>query len=1037
MTAFERRIDQSGITLHIPEEKGLFRRLLGGAQTNLETMTKDDRSLAFAIADLRALADELSEPLEIEPDHLHLSHRLAAGVDAKAGELLGLYPLTDLTLHTDVEGIVGDPNFQLKASWFRGGIRKVPKRTGAFLETDRGPQRLPLWMYEALNVYDAEIEQGDASHWEALARFRRALDPGVTEGGDSTAARISMSDFLSGLKVSLADSFSLSPNAAGDDFEVLPFARDTLDEDDEPSEAMSELEGNALAAFQRKVRQFGPLKAYRLDTGGYVVIDRSAAPALEVMAKMQRAPRDQRAIFIRNPGQKISEAVEASLAASGALEGMDDAAKEETIDKAAGKLFVETAEYTNFSARVTGVGIYEAPAIASSEGSATTWLPEIFSAETREKISLLPSADLTDLADAVETALETGQDSVSIAGVHVQVSKEVHSALKAEVRRRLEDDTSEAEAKDKPTEADQNTGEITGPAVLVTQDNYDDVHWRPDLKPRNRSVDRSLPSSIRTALRDHQIESFHWQLDAWQAGLPGILNADEQGLGKTLQTIAFLVWLNGRMDAQETPRSPILIVAPTSLLENWEQEVSQHVEAPGLGRLIRLYGSGTSHRRMAGTAGKDVDTGEALLDFEDLENAAKLGNGHMTWILTTYTTLANYQHSLAQIPFAAAVFDEIQALKTPGSMRACAARAMKADFRIGLTGTPIENATSDLWAIMDQLAPGSLGSLREFRAAYAVPREDNMLRLYTRVFESGGLPPLALRRLKENVAADLPKKTRSLLPFEMPEQQAEEYDYARSKLATGKKGAALKMLHHIRSVSVHPDLTSSLSDEDFIRLSARLKATFQILKEIQAKAERALVFIEHRQMQYRFIELAKAAFGLEHVALINGTTPIKQRQAIVNKFQKHLVDDGGFDMLVLGPRAAGTGLTLTAATHVIHLSRWWNPAVEEQCNDRVHRIGQMRPVHVHVPMAIHPTYRADSFDCLLHSLMQRKRHLAGSALWPMGDTAEDAALLQESLARVRGSNGSGDPVEASVTAMFQRDQLPVPDKATDGSYIYE
>ena len=188
-------------------------------------------------------------------------------------------------------------------------------------------------------------------------------------------------------------------------------------------------------------------------------------------------------------------------------------------------------------------------------------------------------------------------------------------------------------------------------------------------------------------------------------------------------------------------------------------------------------------------------------------------------------------------------------------------------------------------------------------------------------------------------------------------------------------------------------------------------------------------------MQYRFIELARAEFGLDRIDLINGDTPIPQRQAIVNRFQLHLQNDGGFDLLVLGPKAAGVGLTLTAATHVIHLSRWWNPAVEEQCNDRVHRIGQTRPVSIHAPMAVHPGYRENSFDCLLHSLMNRKRKLAKSALWPMGDTEGDVAELQKML-NADEQGHSGDPLKAALAAMFRRDAEPFSAIDADGTVQY-
>ena len=560
------------------------------------------------------------------------------------------------------------------------------------------------------------------------------------------------------------------------------------------------------------------------------------------------------------------------------------------------------------------------------------------------------------------------------------------------------------------------------------------MEWLAKFGPRHATIPVAVPSAIRTPLKQHQIDSFEWQVAAWQAGLPGILNADEQGLGKTLQTIAFLVWLKSHMaNSGAADRGPVLVVAPTSLLENWEQEVSRHVVEPGLGHLIRLYGSAISSRKLTGHKGLDIDSGEAKLDFGFLTEAIEEGRAHRFWVLTTYTTLTNYQHSLGRIPFSALVFDEIQTLKNHSSLRAQAALFMKADFRIGLTGTPIENSSVDLWAIMEQLASGAIGTGNEFVRRYRSANKDNMAELHDRVFKSvGGRPPLALRRTKDEVARDLPEKTRRLYLRLMPIGQASIYEDARLKLAQGGLGASLKMLHHIRSVSVHPSLDAKSANEDFISCSARLSATFDILRHVASLGEKALVFIENRQMQYRFIELVRSEFGLDKIDLINGDTPITQRQAIVNRFQGHLKVDGGFDLLVLGPKAAGVGLTLTAATHVIHLSRWWNPAVEEQCNDRAHRIGQTRAVRVYVPMAVHPGFRENSFDCLLQSLMQRKRKLASSALWPMGDTGEDVAELQKMLGSDVLQTG-GDPLRTTLEALSLRDGIPNPIIDPDGS----
>lgn len=995
----------------------------------LNSLSPSQKNLALAIADLRNLADELNEAVEIEDKKIVFSHRLFASIDSETGAKLSLPPFTDLTLTTDAQGVLGSANFKLTYQWIRSGQKKLPQRIGAILKTDRGLQRIPLWMKEAIDIADGEYRAGDAVQWEALARFRQSLDPGIKMADSGQAARLSMTDFLAGLQINIADRFSISPDMEGNNFKIVPFSGQKIDgSEDQIPEAASELGGSALELFQARVRNSGQLNAYRLGQGRFLVIDRGAAPVLRVMSEMQNAPLDERRAFIRNPRPRISAAVEEALESRGELNGLTDTAREELVEVASRSGFVETEEYARFSDRVIGKGLFERPDLGQRIETSTTWLPEVFTPAVAEKIDKLEQPGLAVLRDNVEGAISENSNSVEFSGEYIPANQTVLNALNAKLAE-LEKSGSHVRA--------QSPKDIVGEGKIIvkTLENFFDVAWRPKLHPRKPVVAIEVPNSVRTPLKDHQIKSFHWQIAAWRSGLRGILNADEQGLGKTLQTISFLVWLNEQMGRSEGHnKGPILIVAPTSLLENWEKEVNQHVAAPGLGHLIRLYGSGIGARKKLGQRGVDIETGEAVLDFGDITRAQAAGAGHLTWILTTYTTLTNYQHSLANIPFAAAVFDEIQALKNPASLRTVAARAVNADFKIGLTGTPIENSTVDLWAIMDQLSPGSLGSLKEFRERFEIAEKRNMADLYHRIFkDQDQYPALALRRLKDEVAHDLPKKTRYLHPRLMPNKQAAVYEIAREKLASGGLGAALKMLHHIRSVSVHPALDSPI-DETFVISSGRLSATFDILRKIKDKGERALVFIEHRQMQYRFIELAKIEFGLSQIDLINGDTPIQKRQVIVDRFQRHLSVNSGFDLLVLGPKAAGTGLTLTAATHVIHLSRWWNPAVEEQCNDRVHRIGQERAVSVHVPMAIHPQYREDSFDCLLQNLMERKRQLASSALWPMGDTENDTADLRQKMTSGEPSTSSGDPVTSAMRAMFNRDGLPVPEQTVDGAW---
>lgn len=1016
------------ISLRVPQGKGGFLgRLISSKRKDLSRLAPRDSELLCAIADLRAASEEGAGELTISPDEIRLSHRVAAKLDSNTASVLGLPSTVDLTLRTDAEGVLGSKSFRLRYEWIKNGQRQYPRRIGAILETADGPRRLPEFLLDALEIAEG-LKPGsdDAEQWEALAKFRQALEPGVQMSLGNADARISMTDFLSGLEVRLADSFSLSPNAEGNDFEVVPFSAERLSKEglvaDEGTvrESHGELAGPGLQVFQRRVRDRGALSAYRIGPGNYVVVDRAAFPALEVMTSMQHAPIEERAEFIRNPRPKISQAVEEALRRRGQLVGLDQIGVEDAVERVAGPLFVETRE---FSDRVIGMRAYEKQVTGPTSSSSTTWLPEDFGHRFAELLVGKSQQELQSLRDRVSDAIDSSEPLIVVDSLEIPARPETLKTIDL----RMSAGEVALDDIDKPEEP-------VRPIVLETVMNDAELRWTASLKPRDATTPTDHLDCIRTVLKNHQTESLSWQAAAWVSGLPGVLNADEQGLGKTLQTIAFLAWLQAHMDRRSEDRGPLLVVAPTSLLVNWEEEVGRHLKEPGLGHLIRLYGSATGTRKLTGKLGRDIDGGEAKLDLEFLHEAVRERRAHRFWVLTTYTTLVNYQHSLAKVPFAAAVFDEIQALKNPFSMRAEAARSVKANFRIGLTGTPIENSATDLWAIMDQIAPGSLDSLEAFKRSYGTPTAENMANLHRTVFKPrGSVPALAIRRLKSDVESELPEKSRRIHPRGMPQHQSLAYEDARLKLAQRGAGAALKMLHHIRAVSVHPLLDEVLPDADFISASARLQAAFEVLRTIAGKGERALVFIEHRRMQYRFIELAKAEFGLAKIELINGDTPINKRQEIVNRFQQQQ-NTPGFDLLVLGPKAAGTGLTLTAATHVLHLSRWWNPAVEEQCNDRVHRIGQTKPVTVHIPMAVHPSYREHSFDCLLHSLMQRKRKMAESALWPIADTDGDAAELQRMVAEGAASSAKLDePVKGAMEAMFARDGVAMPAWGADGS----
>ncbi|MCA0045324.1 DEAD/DEAH box helicase [Celeribacter litoreus] len=1020
--SLQSEINEAAIKISFPQAKhGLLSRITSkSTKRSFTDLAPEDRDLLFAIGDLRAWGDTHPEEVTIASDHILISHDAAASLSAISAEALGLPRTVDLMLKTDVTGVLGRPDFNLHYEWSRQGRREAPKRTGSILKTSMGPRRIPLWMKRALDLADRfDANRPIEDHWRALSEFRRAIEPDSEIDSEMPAnqemAGLSMTAFLRGLEVRIADRFSISPDASLGQFEVVPYSAERLESagiTDDISEANAELRGEALAVFQYRLHQFGARPAYQLGNNAYLVIDKGAAPVLEAMTRVQKSPREERRAFIENPRALITEAVNKHLSETGQFDGLDDAQQAEMVESIAGPALIESREY---SERVTGVIVYKRSS-EMGDPSGTTWLPEAFAQHIAEAIQSLSEPELRALRDHMASTLETGADSkAEIAGEQVEVTPARLAAVEGEILRR---EGLESLASDN----DEPLPERDGPIILDAKGNYEELTWEAKLSRRMATIPVTLPETIRTPLRDHQKVSFNWAMEAWQAGLPGILNADEQGLGKTLQTISFLAWLKDHMkQSAASHRGPILVVAPTSLLKNWEQEVETHVQGRGFGTLIRLYGSSLGSQKRYDARGVETQSGLPQLDLEWLDEAFEDGRAHRYWLLTTYTTLANYQHSLGKIPFSAMVMDEIQNIKNRSTLASKAVEAMNADFRIGLTGTPIENAAIDLWTIMDRIAPGCLGAGSEFKAKYATPDTGNMTELHACVFKPrGSLPPLGLRRLKDEVAKDLPKKRRYLHPRLMPKVQAEAYDLAQLKLANGGPGAALKMLHHIRSVSVHPGATKVTSPDEFVAQSARLEAVVDILQRIHDAGERVLVFIEHREMQFRFAEIVRHLFGLEKIDVINGDTPIPRRQEIVNRFQRHLTKDGGFDMLILGPKAAGTGLTLTAATHVIHLSRWWNPAVEEQCNDRVHRIGQERPVSVHIPLALHPELGAQSFDSLLQSLMQRKRKLAEQALWPMGDNSADVSGLAKALAT---SSRSPAIIAESMAEQFRRDGM--------------
>ncbi len=414
------------------------------------------------------------------------------------------------------------------------------------------------------------------------------------------------------------------------------------------------------------------------------------------------------------------------------------------------------------------------------------------------------------------------------------------------------------------------------------------------------SQDAPPGDSFVGTLRAYQQHGVNWMNFLCEAGLGGIL-ADDMGLGKTVQTIALCTRF-------QKPHAPILVVGPTTVIYNWKSELA----------------------RFWPTAKVMVHTGSE-------RNQSKREFEKHDVIITTYGVLKNDLDVFASCHFVAAFFDEAQALKNPKTQVSQAIKCIKADFRICMTGTPIENHLRDLWNLFDVAMPGYLGSQREFDACVSGDSMDNLRQR---------VKPFVLRREKREVLTSLPSKTEVTLSCPLTPEQTSLYQSV-LKAAQGKTGLAgfakaqhlLTTLLKLRQICLHPGIIESLGRPDFP--SAKFDVMTDKLLEVTQEGHKAVVFSQFTKMLDVMEKWAKEA-GVAYER-IDGSTPAKVRQESVERFQTDDVPSVFFISL----KAGGVGINLTAAEYVFHLDPWWNPAVEAQATDRVHRIGQENPVMVY------------------------------------------------------------------------------------------
>lgn len=594
------------------------------------------------------------------------------------------------------------------------------------------------------------------------------------------------------------------------------------------------------------------------------------------------------------------------------------------------------------------------------------WLPEEgFSESAGFKVT---AENVGEVEQKIKEAEERGRDYIEIGGQVIPINKKLKNDVK-NIRRATKgtEDVPEEGKKDEPKRY-----------VLDVKKNDEILDYM--SKNKTRADISKLISGLKTgiSLYDHQLAGVSWIYNQWCEGYKGVLLADDMGLGKTLQTLAFI---SGIMKTfPELVFNPILIVAPVSLLKNWKNEILQFVNSDVYEDIVELHSSNLRNFKINGK-----------LDL------SKFAESHKRCIVqTTYETLRDHQLDFGLVPWSIIIVDEAQKIKNPSASQTCAIKGMKYDFAIALSGTPVENTWIDLWSIMDFAQPGKLGNFKWFKEEYHNKLKENKHNI-DYIQELGGrlqvqLSPLFLRRLKKDHIKGLPVKKTELCPCAMPKKQSEAYLNAIESYKNFG-GHGFEIIAKLRDISLHPDLAEiqvkALADVDIdsiINDSARLKKTFDILREIQLKKEKVLIFVVSKKMQLILQYLIHKKFGISVATPINGDMNGDKRQDVIDEFE----DKDGFGVLILSPEAAGVGLNITCANHVIHLSRTWNPAKEDQATDRAYRIGQTKDVTVYIPMAICEACGENgSFDEKIDKLLTFKRTLSENVLFPTPESKDD------------------------------------------------
>jgi HJR/Mrr/RecB family endonuclease len=668
--------------------------------------------------------------------------------------------------------------------------------------------------------------------------------------------------------------------------------------------------------------------------------------------------------------------------------------------------YSQVHDLSGYSPRVEGIGIekaYYSPYIAKKkEGEG--WFPENISpmvvyqpAGAAEPIAVpISSTALKQLEESVKAAKTDGKTALKVPWLP-QLLKIEEAANIVETFKNVFADIETGEFDPAKQIKVTNNTQVGPKKQLVVRANIQLIEYEELRREALQSVpvEPSMPNSIRQefSLMPHQRAGL-----AWMQHLYGLQNThhvrgavlgDDMGLGKTLQLLALMANLIERKPNIE----PMLVIAPVSLLENWADEANKFFQEGAL-PMLTAYGENLLPLRVSrAQIDERLKTEDGLVKFfrPNWVGTAKV-------VLTTYETLRDFEFSFAAQKWSLMVCDEAQRIKNPAAMVTRAAKKQNVGFKIACTGTPVENTLADMWCLFDFVQPGLLGALNDFGHRYRKPIEAKTNEQKARVEElRARISPQILRRMKTEVVSDLPKKIVVEDCRKLPISNTQRNLYAKAIGGFKKRGEPdhatpfknhLGLLQYLRLICTDPrphglNVFKPEPTRQYREKAPKLDWLLTQLKVIQKQSEKVIVFCEFREIQRLLQYYIEAELGFRP-DIINGDTSASashtaSRQKRIKAFQAL----NGFGVLILSPVAVGFGVNIQAANHVIHYTRNWNPAKEDQATDRAYRIGQKKDVYVYYPVVCAQDFQ--TFDVTLDLLLAYKRNLAEDMLNGSGD----------------------------------------------------